>query len=156
MEIADNRGNIVSPMVVRAVNEHDSQLFDESFANLLEVADDLGFCLTGSYLTLDSGFDSEENRRKIAEAGLVPVIKPNLRGTKNQETIHQRLEEFEEIEAIYKERHKVERCFAWEDTYRKLVIRYERLQSTFMGFRYLAYSMINLRWFIGKNHSYSL
>ena len=38
----------------------------------------------------------------------------------------------------------------WEDIYRKLVIRYERLQCTHLGFKYLAYSMINLRWLIGK------
>lgn len=143
-------------MVVRAVNEHDSQLFDESFANLLEVADELALNLEGSYLTLDPGFDSKGDKEMIEKAGLIPVIKPNLRGTKDQETIHQRLKEFEEAKEIYKERYRIERSFAWEDKYRKLVIRYERLQSTFMGFRYLAYSMINLRWFIGKNHSYSL
>jgi hypothetical protein len=143
-------------MVVRPVNEHDSRLFDESFANLVETADDLGWNLDHSHLTLDSGFDSEEYHRMIENAGLTPVIKPNFRGTRNQETIHQRLEEFERVEQIYKERCKIERCFAWEDTYRKLVIRYEKLQCTFMGFRYLAYAMINLRGIIGKTHSYSL
>lgn len=143
-------------MVARAVNEHDSRLFDESFANLVETADDAGWNLEHSHLTLDSGFDSEQNHRLIENAGLTPVIKPNFRGTKDQETIHQRLEEFESVEVIYKERHKIERCFAWEDSYRKLAIRYEKLQSTFMGFRYLAYAMINQRWNIGKIHSYSL
>ena len=146
----------MAPLVVRAVNEHDSRLFDESFANLLEAADDLNLNLNGSYLTLDAGFDSEENRRLIENVGMVPVVKPNLRGTKDQETIHQRLDEFEKVKEVYKERYKVERSFAWEDKYRKLVIRYERLQATFMGFRYLAFSMINLRWMIGKSHSYSL
>lgn len=96
----------MAPLVVRAVNEHDSQLFDESFANLLEVIQDLSLDLTGSRLTLDAGFDSEENRRLIENAGMVPVIKPNLRNTKDQETINQRLEEFKEVEEVYKERHQ--------------------------------------------------
>ena len=57
---------------------------------------------------------------------------------------------------MYKERCRVERCFAWEDTYRKLVIRYERLHATHLGFKYLAFTMINLRWFLGKNTGNSL
>jgi transposase len=60
-----------------------------------------------------------------------------------------KLDMFEEVQEIYQERYKIERCFAWEDSYRKLVIRYETLQCTFMGFRYLAYSMVNLRKLFG-------
>jgi len=77
---------------------------------------------------------------------MIPVIKPNLKNLQDEQKRHQRLDKFEAVEDIYHERIKIERCFAWEDTYRKLVIRYEKLQSTFMGFRYLAYSMINFRW----------
>ncbi|MBI5222099.1 MAG: transposase [Candidatus Magasanikbacteria bacterium] len=52
---------------------------------------------------------------------------------------------------IYKERFKIERTFAWQDTYRKLVTRYERLESIHNGFKYLAYSMVNLRVFVKEN-----
>lgn len=127
------------------MNVHDSKLFYESFLNLLELADSLQMDLKNSYLTLDSGFDNMETRNEILFRELIPVIKPNLRGLKNQEKINKILDDFETVNAIYKERYKIERCFAWEDTYRKLVIRYEKLQSTFMGFRYLAFSMINFR-----------
>ncbi len=127
------------------VNCHDNVLFDESFCNLLEIADELTLDLQGSYLTLDSGFFTESNKCQIEYAGLIPVIKPNTRGLKNQEKLNEMLDAFAEHQEIYLERYKVERCFAWEDTYRKLVIRYEKLQATFMGFRYLAYSMINFR-----------
>jgi Circularly permutated YpsA SLOG family len=51
----------------------------------------------------------------------------------------------------YKLRHTVERGFAWEDKYRKLVIRYERLEATFKGFRYLAAALVNYRTEFGKN-----
>lgn len=136
--------------MVRPVNHHDNVLFTESFFGLLEVADLLELDLTGSYLTLDSGFDSQANRVTISGQGLIPVIHPNLRSTKDEEKIAQAWEAFEPYRDIYKERYKIERSFAWEDVYRRLVIRYERLQATHMGFKYLAYSMINLRWFIGK------
>jgi transposase len=81
---------------------------------------------------------------------LIPVIYPNMRNLKDREKIDARWEAFEPYRAIYKERYRIERMFAWEDVYRRLVIRYERLQSTHMGFKHLAYSMINLRWCIGK------
>ncbi len=138
-------------MNVQPVNCHDSTLFDESFTNLLDVALDIPLILEGSYLTLDSGFDSLENRAMIEQAGMIPVIKPNLRGLKQPDKINLRLDEFEIYQDIYHERYVIERCFAWEDTYRKLNVRYEKLQTTFMGFRYLAWSMINFRSFFKGN-----
>lgn len=141
---------MIAPIVATSVNVYDSVLFDYSFTKFLELAQDLNLNISNSYITLDSGFDSEFNKSIILSAGLISVIKPNLRGLKNREKIYRLLDEFESLKDIYKERHTIERCFAWEDTYKKLVIRYERLQATFMGFRYLAYSMINFRWFFGK------
>ena len=117
----------------------------------MEIADELWLDLSNTSLTLDSGFYSRYNKDIITEANINPVIKPNLGRLENREKRYQILDEFEKVEHIYKERYKIEKCFAWEDTYRKLVIRYERLQSTFMGFRYLAYSIINLRTFFKEN-----
>ena len=45
----------------------------------------------------------------------------------------------------YKERYKVERTFGWQDTYRRLAISYDRLEEIRLGFRHLAYAMINFR-----------
>lgn len=131
-------------------------MFNESFFALLETADLLEIDLEGSYLTLDSGFDSEVNKVTIRYYGLIPVIYPNRRNIQDREKLESVFEEMNYIHDIYQERYKIERCFAWEDTYRKLVIRYEKLHSTHMGFKYLAYSMINLRSFIGKDRGYSL
>lgn len=150
MEICDNRCNILAPLIVRPVNQHDNLLFNHSFFGLLETADLLGIDLKGSAITFDAGFDTEANRTTIRGQGLIPVIKPNRRGIKNRQKLETLFALDDEQHTVYKERYRIERCFAWEDTYRKLVIRYERLQSTHMGFKELAYSMINLRWFIGK------
>jgi len=141
---------VIAPFTVRPVNHHDTLLFNESFFALLDVADILKLDIDTSYLTLDSGFDSEANRVTITGQGLIPVIHPNPRGIKNQVKLDKLWESFESYREIYKERYKIERSFAWEDVYRKLVIRYEHLQCTHQGFKYLAYSMINLRWVMGK------
>ena len=135
---------------MRPVNVHDTLLFDSSFTELLESMNRLGISLVDSYLILDSGFDDGKNRNQIEYSNLIPVIKPNLRGLKDREKINAKLDAFEEVQEIYRERYKIERCFAWEDSYRKLVIRYETLRCTFMGFRYLAYSMINLKDVLGR------
>lgn len=150
MSICDNSGNILAPLTVRPVNQHDSVLFTESFFALLETAEFLNLDLFDSYLTLDSGFDSDANLTTIRGQGLTPVIKPVNRAKQSPESFALRLQNFQQHEHIYLHRSTIERTFAWEDVYRKLVIRYETLQSTHMGFKYLAYSMVNLRWFVGK------
>ena len=144
----DNNGFVIAPLVVKPVNQHDNVLLSESINNLIDIADLLALDLNNSYLTLDSGFDSDYNRWLVKSIKMIPVIKPNRRGTKNQEKLEMLHENFNED--IYKERFKIERTFAWQDTYRKLVIRYERLECTHLGFKYLAYSMMNLRVFF--NH----
>ena len=141
---------MLAPFAVNPVNVSDTVLFDRSFTNLLEIADELGWNLRKSFMTLDAGFYSDFNRGIIRYAGMVPVIRPNPGRTKDPEKLARMWGDFRPVEHIYKERYRIERCFAWEDTYRKLAVRYEKLQSTFMGFRYLGYSMINFRSVFGK------
>lgn len=145
LTVLDNLGNILVPLTVQSVNNHDYSLFFESFEKLLEMANWLEVELKGTYLTLDSAFDNTGTRAEIMLNGMKPVIKPNLRGLKNQRKINRILNEFAKVEHIYRQRHIVEKYFAWEDSYRKLVVRYEKLQCTFNGFRCLAFSMINFR-----------
>lgn len=113
------------------------------------MADLVGFDLEQSSLTLDAGFDSGQNKVCVRRLKMTPVIKPNPRGTKDEKKIERMYDDFNE--QLYKERYKIERTFAWADTYRKLVIRYERLDATHNGFKYLAYSVMNLRVFFRRN-----
>lgn len=130
-------------MIVKPVNKHDNTLFLDSVYNLLEMADALQLSIEHSYITFDSAFDSELNRATLRYHRFYPMIKPNPRNTKDPVKLEKMFEGFDE--EIYKERFTVERCFAWQHVYRKLVIRYEKLQVTYLGFRHLAYSMINFR-----------
>ena len=133
------------------MNTHDSLVFPGALTKLTATADRLPVSLSKVPLTLDPGFDSAENVRLITEAGMVPVIKPNFRNTKDKKIIAKRERAFRKLESTYKLRHTIERGFAWEDKYRKLVIRYERLEATFNGFRYLAAAMVNYRTTFGKS-----
>ena len=133
------------------MNTHDSVVFPGALTKLTTTANRLSVSLSRVPLTLDPGFDSATNARFITEVGMIPVIKPNFRNTKDKQIIARRTRAFKKLESTYKLRHTVERGFAWEDKYRKLVIRYERLEATFNGFRYLAAAMVNYRTIFGKS-----
>jgi transposase len=48
--------------------------------------------------------------------------------------------------AIFEERvHTIERAFAWEDKFRRLLLRFDRLSELHYAFKTLAYTMINIR-----------
>ena len=125
------------------MNEHDTTILPEAFTGLIAFSNRIGMDLSASALTLDSGFDSKVNHKIIKEQGLIPVIYPNRRNAKEPIVIARMFRWFRKD--IYKDRYKVERTFGWQDTYRKLALSYDKLKETRLGFRYLAYSMINFR-----------
>ena len=143
MTIIDNQGFVIGPITVKPVNEHDTTILPDVFANLITFSSRIGMDLSGSALTLDAGFDSKANHKLIKEHGLLPVIYPNRRNAKEPIAIARKFRWFNK--EIYRDRYKVERTFGWQDTYRRLVLSYDKLKETRLGFRNLAYSMINYR-----------
>jgi len=118
-------------------------MLPDTLTNLVALTSRLGIDLSGSALTLDSGFDSQADRNAIKNQQMTPVIYPNRRNTKQPIAIARKFRWFNRD--IYRERYKVERTFGWQDTYRKLVVSYDRLPAIRKGCRLLAYSMINFR-----------
>ncbi len=139
----DNHGFGLGPLTIEPVNVHDPLLLPDSLTNLMKFTQRIGLDLTGAALTLDSGFDSQANRAALTEHHLKPVIYPNRRNTQKPITIAQKFRWLERT--IYQERSKVERTFGWQDTYRKLVVSFDRLPAIRNGWRLVAYTMINFR-----------
>ena len=104
-----------------------------------------GLDLRGAYLNLDGGFDSAHNRKCIFNAGMTPNIKENPRNRKHTKRGRKRL--FNAV--IHALRMHVERTFAWEDKFKRLLLRFERIQQRHYGMKLLAYTLINLRAFCG-------
>ena len=46
-------------------------------------------------------------------------------------------------------RMRVERTFAWEDKFKRLLLRFERIQQRHYGLKLMAYTLINVRAFCG-------
>jgi hypothetical protein len=120
-------------------------LLPDSLKALKRVAKEVGLDLRGAYLNLDGGFDSAHNRKCIFNAGLIPNIKENPR---NRKTTKRGRKHFCN-EAIHVLRMRVERTFAWEDTFKRLLLRFERIQHRHYGMKLMAYTLINLRAFCG-------
>ena len=134
---------MLGPIAVKPVNQPDMVIFPESLAKLVTFTKQIGLELQKSSFTLDSGFDSKANKDLIKEQKMVPVIKPNRRNTKEPIVIARMYRWFDK--KLYKERYKVERTFGWQDTYRRLAMSYDRLEEIRLGFRNMAYAMINFR-----------
>jgi transposase len=139
--MTDNNGYVLSPLPVAPVNETDMVLLPDSLKALKRVAQKTGVVLTGAYLNLDSGFDSKHNRKLIFNAGMIPNIKENSRNRKRTKRGRKRLFNA----AIHALRTRVDRTFAWEDKFKRLLLRFERIQQRHYGMKLLAYVLINVR-----------
>jgi transposase len=143
--IIDNHGYVLAPLPVAPVNEADTVLLPEGLKALKRVAKLAGLDLDKAYLNLDGGFDSARNRKAIFNARLIPNIKENPRNRKAPKRGRKRLFN----QAIHALRDRVERTFAWEDKFKRLLLRFERIQRRHYGMKLMAYTMINVRRFCG-------
>jgi len=143
--MTENQGYVLAPVPVAPVNETDMVLFPEGLQALKKVAKEVGLDLKGAYLNLDGGFDSARNRKCIFNAGLIPNITENPRNRKRPKRGRKRLFNA----TIHALRLCVERTFAWEDKFKRLLLRFERIQQRHYGMKLLAYTLINLRAFCG-------
>jgi hypothetical protein len=120
-------------------------LLPESLRSLKLVAKTGGLTLTGAYLNLDSGFDSTPNRKCVFKAGLIPNIQENPRNRQHTKRGRKRLFN----EALHALSKRVDRTFAWEDKFKRVLLRFEHLQQRHFGMKLLAYTLINVREFCG-------
>jgi len=78
-------------------------------------------------------------------AGMIPNITENPRNRKRTKRGRKRL--FNAVSHALRTR--VDRTFAWEDKFKRLLRRFERIQQRHFGMKLLAYTLINLREFCG-------
>ena len=123
--MTDNNGYVLAPLPVAPVNETDMVLLPKGLNALKQVAKEVGLDLRGAYVNLDGGFDSRANRKAIFNAGMIPNIKENPRNRKRPKRGRKRLFNA----AIYALRMRVERTFAWEDKFKRLLLRFERVAT---------------------------
>jgi transposase len=136
---------VLAPLPVAPVNEADVVLLPQGLQALKKVAKEIGVDLRGAYLNLDGGFDAARNRKMLFNAGMIPNLTENPRNRKTTKRGRKRLFNA----AIHALRAQVERTFAWEDKFKRLLLRFERIQQRHYGMKLMAYTLINLRAFCG-------
>ena len=123
-------------------NRNESPLLRNALPKLTEMARATGADLQGSTVSLDGVYDCRANRKAIFNRGMTPNIPESQRGRKTPKRGRKPLFD----PAIFEERFRtIERVFAWEDKFRRLLLRFERISDVHYALKTLAYAMINLR-----------
>ena len=142
--IVDRNVNVLTPFTTAAGNKNESPLFKSALTHLKNITKTIGASIKGSIMSLDGAYDSRRNRKLIFNAEMTPNIPENKRNRKKSKRGKKR---FFSI-AIFQERFRtVERLFAWEDKFKRLLMRFEFKSENHFGMKLIAYSMINLRHF---------
>ena len=138
----DRHCNVIAPFVSAPGNHNESPMLRDALPQLMQTARAIGLDLSGTVVSLDGVYDCRKNRKAIFNRNMIPNINPNPRGRKKPKRGRKQLFKQE----IFAERFRtIERVFAWEDKFRRLLLRFERLSQVHYAFKSLAYTMINLR-----------
>jgi len=142
--IVDRNVNVITPYTQAAGNKNESPLFSPAFQSLKKIVRAIGASITGSIMSLDGAYDSKKNRKMIFNAGMTPNIPENKRHRKKTKPGPKRTFS----EAIFKERFQtIERLFAWEDKFKRVLVRFEHKSEHHFGMKLIAFALINLRHF---------
>lgn len=140
----DRNCNVIAPFVSAPGNRNESPLLKAALPQVTCMATQVGLDLNQITVSLDGGYDSRANRKAIFNRGMIPNIPENPRGRKTPK--RGRKPVFDP--AIFRERFRtIERVFAWEDKFKRLLLRFERISKLHYALKTLAYTLINLRHF---------
>ena len=140
----DRNCNVIAPFIAAPGNRNESPLLKAALPQFTRIAQKVGLDLNHTRVSLDGVYDSRANRKAIFNRGMVPNIPENPRGRKTPKRGRKRFFD----PALFRERFfTIERVFAWEDKFRRLLIRFERISKLHYALKTLAYTMINLRHF---------
>jgi hypothetical protein len=122
----DRHCNVIAPFVAAPGDRNESPLLREALPEVMHIVREVGLDLQGTIVSLDGVYDCRANRKAIFNRGMVPNINPNPRGRKQLKRGRKPIFEL----AIFKERFRtIERVFAWEDKFRRLLLRFERISG---------------------------
>lgn len=142
MPIFDKNGHILAPLTLSAANTSDLVLLKSALKDLKTVCCRCEIDIPqGTPINLDAGFDSKSNRKAIWNAGLKPNIKENKRNRKYVKRGRKRYFDH----SLYALRFICERSFAWEDKFRRTLVRYDFYAWIYHAFHLLAFALINFR-----------
>jgi transposase len=139
--ICDNNYHILVISDCIDGNHNDSFELIENIEILTEVLKEADINIERSHLNADAGFDTKAFIETIETTHkMIANIPKNKRNQKKIDQEYRYLSEY-----IYGFRKKIETIFAWLDTYKRILIRFEVKAQNFKSWLYVASALINLR-----------
>ncbi len=146
MAVCDRNCNVITPFIKAPGNRNETILLTPALKNLVNTAKSIGLEIKNSIMSLDGGYSSNKNRQSIFNLGMKPNIPENKRNRKKPKRGRKQIFD----KKIFEERFRtIERVFAWEDKFKRLLLRFEIKSIHHYAMKTIAYSMINLRHFCG-------
>lgn len=139
--MTDGKGIPIAIGDILEGNHNDLYRVVPQFGTMIKELNDKNICVQNSILNADKGFDSKKLRRAIMRRNIAPNIKENLRNRKTNKRGKKRFYKDE----IYKTRFVNERCFAWIDSFKTLLIRFDKIDKNWLDWHYLAFALILLK-----------
>ena len=139
--MTDGKGIPIAIGDILEGNRNDLYRVVPQFGTMIKELNHKNICVQNSILNADKGFDSKKLRRAIMRRNIVPNIKENLRNRKTNKRGRKRFYKDE----IYKTRFVNERCFAWIDSFKTLLIRFDKSDKHWLDWHYLAFALILLK-----------
>ena len=149
--LVDNQGVILFCSHPISGNHHDLFEIKKHFGEILEMAQEAGIELEYLFLNADAGFDDTTFRQFLEGKGIEANIDFNKR---NKSDRSERDEYFDE--KLYKNRKFCEHPFAWMDAYKALLVKYEKLDDTWLAMNLMGMMHIffrKIRHHIKYNHN---
>jgi transposase len=140
----DRNCNVIAPFIAAPGNRNELPLLPKALPQVTGMAKMIGIDLRETIVSLDGVYDCRANRKAIFNRGMVPNINENKRGRK---TPKRGRKAFFDPEIFAERFWTIERVFAWEDKFKRLLLRFERISELHYALKTLAYTMINLRHF---------
>lgn len=141
LSIVENKKGLPIALLVVDANPHEIN-FAKKIVEKIRIPQERGAPFKKpKILVADKGYTSQAFRTYLRKKGILHRIPFK----KNQKArLRSKPKDFG---TAYKQRFKVERCFAWMDNFRRLVIRYDRSHFMYQGFCVLSCILMCLRYF---------
>lgn len=137
--LADNQGQMLACASPQAGGHHDLFNIETLFEELCGILSKAGINLKGLFLNADAGFDSQALRNLCKGKEIEANIAPNSRNGV-QSDLYQYFDE-----ELYKCRTVIEHANAWMDSFKALLVRFEKQVINWVALLLLAFSVRFLR-----------
>jgi len=138
--LVDNRGQMLAIAEPQAGQHHDLYEIKKLFLELCDLLKSADLPTQGLFLNADPGFDSEELRMVCNAEKIEANIKPNPRNTVLESTDYKYFDE-----ELYKRRSVIEHANAWMDSYKALLVRFEKRTRNWVALHWMAFIVAFLK-----------